>query len=326
MTLKTRLTHHFGIEHPVVLAPMDGVADARLASAVGAAGGLGLLGGGYANETWIRQQFERARGAVGCGFITWTLNGNEHVLDFVLAQNPAAIFLSFGDPAPYAPRIRAAGVPLICQVHNIEQASRAIAVGADVIAAQGGEAGGHGAGQRSTFTLVPEIVDVVAKNAPQVLVLAAGGVADGRGLAAALALGADGALVGTRFLAAQEAAISAAAQRYALQAGGDDTIRQHVYDIVRGKSWPPAYSGRVLRNDFVNTWHDHEAELIRHLDRARIDYQKGLAGEDYTVANLIVGEGIGQIRSVESAADIIHSMVAQAAAINPTHQGVNPCH
>ncbi|QCH21907.1 NAD(P)H-dependent flavin oxidoreductase [Mycobacteroides salmoniphilum] len=325
MTLKTRLTHHLGIEHPVVLAPMDDVADARLASAVGAAGGLGLLGGGYTNEAWVRQQFERARGAVGCGFITWTLNGNEDVLDFVLEQSPAAIFLSFGDPAPYAPRIRAAGVPLICQVHNIEQAFRAVEVGADVIAAQGGEAGGHGAGQRSTFTLVPEIVDVVAKNAPQVLVLAAGGVADGRGLAAALALGADGALVGTRFLAAQEAAISRAAQQSALQAGGDDTIRQHVYDIVRGKSWPSAYSGRVLRNDFVNRWHGHEAELVRHLDRARADYQTGLAGADYTVANLIVGEGIGQIRSIESAADIIHSMVAQAAAINPTHQGVSPC-
>ncbi len=326
MTLKNRLTEQFGIEHPVVLAPMDDVADAGLASAVSAAGGLGLLGGGYTNEAWIRQQFDRASAAVGCGFITWTLNGNEHILDWVLDRNPVAVFLSFADPAPYAPRIRAAGVPLICQVHNTEQAARAIEVGADLIVAQGGEAGGHGSGQRSTFTLVPEIADLVAKTAPQVLVLAAGGVADGRGLAAALALGADGVLVGTRFLAAQEAAISRSAQQRALQAGGDDTIRQHVYDIVRGKSWPRAYSGRVLRNDFVNTWHEHEAELVRHLERAHADYQAGLAGEDYTVANLIIGEGVGQIRSIESAADIIHSMVAQAAAINPTHQGVSPCH
>lgn len=323
--MKTRLTHQFGIEHPVVLAPMDDVADARLASAVAAAGGLGLLGGGYTDEPWIRQQFDRVTADVGCGFITWTLDGNDHVLDYVLERDPAAIFLSFGDPAPYAPRIRAAGVPLICQVHNVEQALRAIEVGADVIAAQGAEAGGHGAGQRSTFTLVPEIADLVAKNAPQVLVLAAGGVTDGRGLAASLALGADGVLVGTRFWAAQEAAISRAAQQYALQAGGDDTIRQHVYDVVRGKSWPRTYSGRVLRNAFVNTWHNHEDELVQHLDQARSDYETGVAAEDYSVANLIVGEGIGGIRRIESAADIVHSMVAQAAAINPTYEGATTC-
>lgn len=326
MTLKTRLTQHFGIEHPVVLAPMDDVADARLASAVSAAGGLGLLGGGYANEAWVREQFERVTAAVGCGFITWTLRGNEHILDHALQQDPAAIFLSFGDPAPYAPRIRAAGVPLICQVHNVQQAQRAIEVGADVIAAQGGEAGGHGEGQRATFTLVPEIADLVTSTAPQVLVLAAGGVTDGRGVAASLALGADGVLVGTRFWAAQEAAISRAAQQYALRVDGDSTIRQHVYDIVRGKDWPGPYSGRVLRNDFVEKWRDHEAELAEHLDQARSDYQAGVAAEDYRVANVIVGEGIGRVRHIESAADIVHSMVAQAAAINPTYQGATTCH
>ncbi|EUA67249.1 nitronate monooxygenase family protein [Mycobacteroides abscessus subsp. bolletii 1513] len=165
--MNTRLTDRFGIEHPVVLAPMDDVADARLASAVSAAGGLGLLGGGYADADWVRQQFDQVSAAVGCGFITWTLKGNEHVLEHALARGPAALFLSFGDPAPYAPRIRAAAVPLICQVHNIGQAARAIEVGADVIVAQGGEAGGHGEGLRSTFTLVPEVVDLVAGTAPR---------------------------------------------------------------------------------------------------------------------------------------------------------------
>ncbi|SHZ92610.1 Hypothetical 2-nitropropane dioxygenase [Mycobacteroides abscessus subsp. abscessus] len=106
MTFNTRLTDRFGIEHPVVLAPMDDVADARLASAVSAAGGLGLLGGGYADADWVRQQFDQVSAAVGCGFITWTLKGNEHVLEHALARGPAALFLSFGDPAPYAPRIR----------------------------------------------------------------------------------------------------------------------------------------------------------------------------------------------------------------------------
>ncbi|MGH3726190.1 MAG: NAD(P)H-dependent flavin oxidoreductase [Mycobacterium sp.] len=315
MTLETRLTQAFGIEHPVVLAPMDYVADAHLAGAVSSAGGLGLLGGGYTDEAWIRQQCDRIAEPVGCGFITWTLNGKEPVLDYVLDQRPAAIFLSFGDPAPYAPRIRAAGVPLICQVHNIEQAARAVEVGADVIVAQGGEAGGHGAGQRGTFTLVPEVVDFTAKTAPDVLVLAAGGVTDGRGLAAAIALGADGVVVGTRFWAAREAAISPAAQECGLLAGGDDTIRQRVYDIVREKNWPRGYSGRVLHNDFVHKWHSHEAELAQRLTEARSDYEAAVDTEDYAIANVIVGEGIGQIRRVESAADIVHSMAAQAAAI-----------
>ncbi|MUM17017.1 nitronate monooxygenase [Mycobacterium sp. CBMA271] len=315
MALETRLTHLFGIEHPIVLAPMDYVADARLAAAVGSAGGLGLLGGGYTDEAWIRQQFDRTTDPVGCGFITWTLRGNEHVLDYVLDQHPKAIFLSFGDPAPYAPRIRAAGVPLICQVHNLEQATRAIEVGADVIVSQGGEAGGHGVGQRSTFTLVPEVVDLAAGAAPHVVVLAAGGVTDGRGLAAALALGADGVLVGTRFWAAHEAAISPAAQRRALRASGDDTIRQHVYDIVREKNWPGDYSGRVLHNDFVRKWHDREAQLVQRLAEAQADYEAAVEAEDYAVANVIIGEGIGQIERIESAADIVRSMVTQAAAI-----------
>lgn len=315
MSLETRLTRAFNIEHPVVLAPMDEVADARLASAVSAAGGLGLLGGGYANETWIRRQFVDSTDRVGCGFITWTLRGQEQVLDYVLERRPAAVFLSFSDPAPYASRIRAAGVPLICQVHNLQQAERAIDVGADVIAAQGGEAGGHGAGQRSTFTLVPQIADLVARTAPHVLVLAAGGVTDGRGLAAALALGADGVLVGTRFWAAQEAAIPRGAQQRGLLASGDDTIRQHVYDIVRGKDWPRQYSGRVLRNDFVKTWNGRESELAEQLPAARAQFQAAVTGEDYTIANMIIGEGIGGIEQIDSAADIVHSMVEQATAI-----------
>lgn len=318
MTFNTRLTDRFGIEHPVVLAPMDDVADARLASAVSAAGGLGLLGGGYADADWSAPTVRPGVRRGGMWIHHLDPEGKRARPGARTGTRPGRALLSFGDPAPYAPRIRAAGVPLICQVHNIRQAARAIEVGADVIVAQGGEAGGHGEGRRSTFTLVPEVVDLVAGTAPQILVLAAGGVTDGRGLAASLALGADGVLVGTRFWAAGEAAISRAAQRHALQVGGDDTIRQHVYDIVRGKRWPSAYSGRVLRNDFVDKWHRREAELAQHLDQARSEYQSGVAAEDYRTANLIVGEGIGQVRSVESVADIIESMVAQAAAINST--------
>ncbi|AWT57652.1 NAD(P)H-dependent flavin oxidoreductase [Mycolicibacterium smegmatis] len=312
MRLKTRLTEYFDIDHPVVLAPMDYVADARLADAVSAAGGLGLLGGGYTDETWLREQFTKSTQPLGCGFITWTLRGNEQVLEYVLSQRPSALFLSFADPAPYADTIRAAGVPLICQVHNLEQATHAIDIGADVLVAQGGEAGGHGVGDRSTFTLVPEIVDLAARMAPHVLVLAAGGVVDGRSLAAALTLGADGVLVGTRFWASQEAAIARSAQLRAMQASGDDTIRQRVYDIVRGKAWPRHYSGRVLHNDFVRTWHNREDQLAQQLPQVRAEFQAAVHAQDYTTANMIIGEGIGLIQEVQPVADIMHSMVSQA--------------
>jgi nitronate monooxygenase len=237
------------------------------------------------------------------------------LLDAANAHRPRAIFLSFGDPVPHAPAIHAAGIPLICQVHDIAQARRAIAAGAEVIVAQGGEAGGHGTAARSTFTLVPEIADLLASTAPDVLLLAAGGVADGRGLAAALALGADGALVGTRFWAATEAAVPHDAQSWGVRADGDATVRQSAFDIVRHKPWPTPYTGRVLRNQFVARWHGNEPAL-----RADVDAQAGLftaavLTQDYTVANTIVGEAIGQITEIRSAADIMDDMVRTATAI-----------
>ncbi|MEU7144954.1 nitronate monooxygenase [Nocardia sp. NPDC046473] len=314
MSMQNRLTHRFGITYPIVLAPMDYVSDARLACAVTQAGGLGLLGGGYGDEQWLARQFAALTAdPVGCGFITWSMSRQRHLLDQVISYRPAAIFLSFGDPAPFARTIRDAGIPLICQVHDIAQARRAIEVGADVIAAQGGEAGGHGGGRRSTFTLVPEIADLLETVAPQVMLLAAGGITDGRGLAAALALGADGVLVGTRFWASREAAISRAAQEHALDANGDDTIRQRVYDLVREKDWPTGYTGRVLNNDFVRRWHGQETRLAEHLPQAQAQFDTALDAEDYEVANTIVGEGIGRITSIDSVASIIADMVALRA-------------
>ncbi|MDJ0417943.1 NAD(P)H-dependent flavin oxidoreductase [Rhodococcus opacus] len=316
MRLQNRLTEKFGIEHPIVLAPMDYVSDWRLASAVAEAGGLGLIGGGYGDESWLHDQFDRVTTeAVGCGFITWSMAQQPQLLEKAIGHRPAAIFLSFSDPAPHAPAIRAAGIPLICQVHNLEQARRAVAVGANVIAAQGGEAGGHGTGTRSTFTLVPEIADFLAREAPEVMLLAAGGIGDGRGLAAALALGADGALVGTRFWAAEEAAIPRAAQHRALRASGDDTIRQSAFDIVREKPWPTRYTGRVLHNDFIRRWHGDESGLRGVLQEKQEQFRAAVKAEDYDVANLIVGEVVGQIDRVDTVASIIDDMVDTAAAI-----------
>jgi nitronate monooxygenase len=139
MSLDTRLTEFFGIQHPVVLAPMAMISGGRLAAAVTSAGGLGLIGGGYGDAECLRREFDRADGAnVGCGFITWSLARRPELLDEVLAWRPAAIMLSFGDLQPFAGRIRAAGVPLIAQAQTLDHARQALDGGADVVVAQGG--------------------------------------------------------------------------------------------------------------------------------------------------------------------------------------------
>jgi len=314
--LTTRLTEFLGIEHPILLAPMAEVSGGRLAAVVTAAGGLGLIGGGYGDARWLQRQFDEAQGAgVGVGFITWSLARNPEPLDAALARQPATIMLSFGDPMEFADRIHAANVPLTVQVQTLEQARRALDAGAEVIVAQGGEAGGHGMNSRSTFTFVPEIVDLVAKHSPSTLVVAAGGVADGRGLAAALALGADGVLVGTRLWTSTEALVTPEAQQRAVGASGDDTSRTRVYDIVRQRDWPGEYDLRLVTNPLIEAWHGNESELRARLPEAVSAFKKAVAEQDFTVVTPIVGEAISLVHDVRPAADIVRDMVGDAARI-----------
>jgi nitronate monooxygenase len=315
-TLTTRLTERLGMEQPILLAPMAGISGGRLAAKVTQAGGLGLVGGGYGDAEWLRTQMAEAGGArVGYGFITWSLARNPGFLDLVLAQRPVTVMLSFGDLRPFADRIRAAGVPLTAQVQNLDQVGRALDAGADVIVAQGGEAGGHGMSVRSTFTLVPDVVDFVAQRSPETLVVAAGGVADGRGLAAALALGADGAVVGTRLWASREALVSPRAHQRAIRASGDDTFRTRAYDVVRRLDWPAEYNERALGNGFLDTWHGNEAELSSSLAEVVPAYEKAVAAEDFETAAILVGEGVGRVREIRPAADIVADMADEAAQI-----------
>jgi nitronate monooxygenase len=315
-TMHTRLTEFFGIEHPVLLAPMAEVSGGRLAAAVTAAGGLGLIGGAYGDAGWLQRQFDEAKGArVGVGFITWSLARNPELLDAAIARRPATIMLSFGDPGEFADRIHRANIPLTVQVQTLGQARRALEVGADIIVAQGGEAGGHGMGARSTFTLVPDIVDLVAEHSARTLVVAAGGVADGRGLAAALALGADGVLVGTRLWASTEALVTPQAQQRAVEACGDDTVRTRVYDIVRQRDWPEEYDARLVINPLIETWHGNESGLRARLPEAVSTFKKAVAEQDFDVVTPLVGEAISLIHDVRPAADIVHDMVDDANRI-----------
>jgi len=308
MAFHNRVTALLDIEHPVLLAPMDVVADGTLAAAVSSAGGLGLIGGGYGDGAWLEREFAAAGNTrVGCGFITWSLAKQPALLDRALDHAPAAVMLSFGDATPFAAKIRAAGAKLICQVQTLRQAQDAAGAGADVIVAQGTEAGGHGAA-RGTMTLVPEVADAL----PDVPVIAAGGIADGRGLAAALMLGAEGVLMGTRFYASQEAAGHAEAKRRIVKGTGDDTLRSIVFDISRRNVWPDPYNGRVMRNAHATKWFGRETELMQNAEGEAARYARARDAADFDVAAVIAGEALGLIHDLPNAGEIVTRTVAQA--------------
>lgn len=310
MTIQTPLTDLLGIEHPIVSAPMAGVAGGALAGAVSQAGGLGLIGGGYIDAGWIEREWAAAGNArVGIGFITWRLDDAPAALDAALAHRPAAVMLSFGDPAPHLGRIHAAGVLAICQVQTVEAARYAVRSGADVIVAQGADAGGHGA-SRGSFALVPAVVDAVGS----VPVVAAGGVGDGRGLAAALTFGAAGVLVGSRFYASREAQARPEAKDRAAAASGDHTVQSNAFDRVRGYDWPAPFRLRTLHNRFTERWHGREAAMDGTLEAVRAGYARAVESGDLDEAAVVVGEAADLIRDVPPAGDLVRRMVAEAEA------------
>jgi nitronate monooxygenase len=318
MAISTALTQFLGIEHPVMLAAMDVVADARLTLAVSEAGGFGVLGGGYGEEIWLRRELavlvnaRRERGSrFGVGFITWSLALKPELLDLVLAAKPDALWLSFGNPTPFAAAAKAAGIPLICQVQTLEMAHQALACGADIIVAQGAEAGGHGVG-RGTFALVPAVVDAVGEHS---IVLAAGGVADGRGLAAALMLGAQGVVLGTRLYASDEAAGHEEAKRRISASSGDDTIRSVVFDISRRNIWPAPFNGRCLLNDHARRWRGLEVELLRNAQHEGDLYLAARQSGNFDIAAVIAGEAVDLIKEISPAAEIVRSVVSEAEAL-----------
>ena len=312
--LATRLTERFGIAHPILSAPMALAGGGALAAAVTQAGGLGLIGGGYGDAGWLERQFAAAgNAATGCGFITWALAQRPHLLGQALARGPSAVMLSFGDPAPFAGEIARAGVPLICQCQSLDHVRQALDAGAAVIVAQGAEAGGHGHA-RGTLPFVPEVADLLATSSPDTLLLAAGGIADGRGLAAALALGADGVLVGTRFWASREALVHERHHQAALAASGDDTVRTSLPDIARGLNWPEPFDIRVSDNDFIDKWTGRDADLRAELEREGPAYASAFAAGDPQGAAVIFGEAAGLISDIAPAGELVERMVAQAVA------------
>jgi len=310
MALETALTRLLGIQAPIIGAPMGAVAGGRLAAAVTRAGGLGLLGPGYFAPDWIEREFAAAGNTpVGIGFITWHLLQNPDRLEAALAHKPKVVMLSFGDLTPIVPKVKAIGAKCFAQVQSVRDAIHAAKAGADVIVAQGSEAGGHGA-HRGGFALLPAVVDAVSP----LPVIAAGGIADGRGLAAALMLGAAGALVGTRFFASQEALGPDAVKQRLVEGKGDDTLRTTIFDIVRKVDWPKHWDGRALTNDLTRQWHGHEGDLSRQVEGENARYRAAAAKNDPSTIVVWASEAIDLIHKIEPAEAILHRMVAEAEA------------
>ena len=314
MPISTSLTTLLGVAHPILLAPMDVIAGASLVTAVSEAGGFGILGGGYGEQGWLEREtakLKQCTAPFGIGFITWSLARRPELLDIALNARPRAIMLSFGDPKPFAPRIKAAGGLLICQVQDEDMARMALDAGADILIAQGTEAGGHGA-SRTTIDIVPAIVDLAAGRVP---VVAAGGIGDGRGLAAMMMLGASGVLLGTRFYASHEADGADEAKKIICAAKSGGTVRGIIFDLSRNNVWPAPFNGRCLINDHARRWMGREVELLQNVNSVAAEYAAAKAKGNFEIAAVIAGEAVGLIHDIPGAAEIVDRIVTEADQI-----------
>lgn len=312
--LKTRICDLLGIEHPIISAPMAGAATAELAAAVSAAGGLGLIGGTTASgPDWLRKQIREVRlrtdRPFGVGFIS-SFPALDDLVQVALDERVTVISHSFADPTPYVSAAHASGVKVLAQVQTVAQAVTAARTGVDVIAAQGTEAGGH-TGYSATLPFVPAVIDV----ASGIPVVAAGGIADGRGLAAVLMLGAEGAWVGTRFIASYEAGSNEWVKDRVVQAGTDDTLLTKVYDLAADAPFPPTIAGRVLRNEFATRWHGRDDEVVARRDELQAQVVAAREAGDARIAPVHAGAAVGLMHTIMPAGEIVRKIVEDAEQI-----------
>ncbi|MHB8644761.1 MAG: NAD(P)H-dependent flavin oxidoreductase [Thermomicrobiales bacterium] len=312
--LYTRICELLGIEHPILNAPMAGTAGAALAAAVSEAGGLGIIGGSTpGGGDWLRGQIravrERTDKPFGVGFIS-SAPGLAELTAVAIEERVPVLTHSFADPTPYVAAIHAAGLLMIAQVQTVALARTAAAAGVDIIAAQGTEAGGH-TGYSGTLPLVPAVVDV----AGGIPVIAAGGIADGRGLAAVLMLGAAGAWLGSRFVASVEAEGGSWLKERVVAAGTDDTVLTRAYDIVTEAPFPPDIGDRVVRNDYTDAWHGRDDELPARRAELRAQLVQAAKEGDVRIAPTRAGNAAGLIHAIEPAGDILRAIIAEAERI-----------
>ena len=302
------------ISHPILNAPMGGTATAELAAAVSLAGGFGMIGGTSGQgPDWLRTQIRAVRQRTdrpfGVGFIS-SFPGIDDLVQVALDERVTAINHSFADPTPYVGATHARGVKMFAQVQSLAQAKVAAQAGVDLIIAQGGEAGGH-TGTAGSFAFLPAVVDAVGG----IPVVAAGGIADGRGLAAALMLGAVGVWLGTRFVASREWGGQAWEQSAVVAASADDTVRTNVFDLVRGAPFPSGIADRMVRNGFIDTWQGRDDAIMEQREALQQEVSAAAQRGDASMVDVSAGVSAGLVHGVESAGDIVRRIVAEAEEI-----------
>jgi NAD(P)H-dependent flavin oxidoreductase YrpB (nitropropane dioxygenase family) len=314
--LTTRACALLGITHPVVLAGMGaGYTNPELVAAVSAAGGLGVLGGAWLDPAAITEQVAEIRQRTGRPF---GLNLLPFVaapaqIDAVLAARPAVFSAAWAAPEQdlraLFTRAHDAGSLVMYMVATVREARRAAEAGADLIVAQGTDGGGH-VGLIGTLVIVPQVVRAVAP----LPVLAAGGLADGAGLAAALMLGAEGVLLGTRFLATPEAPVSDDYKRALLESDGHDTLLSGIPDLIGGQIWPGAHA-RVIRNRLIETWTGREGDLRARRGQVREVSLRARQTGEADGQTLWAGQSAGLIDRIEPAGAVVERVVREAEAI-----------
>ena len=307
--IKTPLTRWFDLTTPVIGAPMAGVSGGELARAVSQAGGLGMIGvSGSHSADFVTEQCAIPAADLlpfGVGLMIWVLETRPDLFEATVAAEPSLVSVSFGDPAPYVGPLHDAGIAVCAQVNTTADVHRALDAGVDILVAQGTEAGGH-TGQRATLPLLQEVLTLTDRP-----VVAAGGIATGGGMAAALVAGAAGVWIGTPLLACTEGLNKPAAKERVRAAAGDETVLTRAFDVAEGVAWPQRWPGRALVNDFSREWHGHEDALVGDA-AARQRVVEARRTGDPANAPLYAGESVGLVRTERSAGDVVRELDAGA--------------
>ncbi len=306
--LATPWSRSFGLRVPIVNAPMGGVAGGRLAAAVTAAGGLGMVGmGSDGSRESLKTQLRHVHGTFGIGLVDWVMRSEAGLLEDALAARPVLLSVSFGTDWSWVAKAHEAGIATVTQVYDHLGARQAVDAGVDVLVARGSEGGGHGEVKLGTLPLLDTVLD--ALDGAAVPVLAGGGIASPRSLAAVLAAGASGAWVGTRLAACPEALTGDGSRRALIAARATDTAVTRVFDVAKGLPWPARFPSRVLANDFVTRWTGRENALG---PAARDELAEATAADDRRIAPVDAGQGVGMISDDASVGEVIEQMCTGA--------------
>ena len=311
--LRTPVCENLGIEVPIMQAAIWPATSAELVAAVSETGGLGSIGSVFESAETVEKQIARVRELSDRPFAVNHVVPllDEEAFEATLEARPAVISLALGDPGELVDRAHAAGAKVVHQVHTVEQARRAAELGVDAIIAQGAEAGGQGMALGvGAMALIPQVVDAVFP----IPVLAAGGVADGRGLAAALVLGAQGANVGTRFLASEEASADDKWKQAILHTESEEVVRFEVFNEILPSRSDRAYETvpRVMRTVFVEEWQGRPEAARRESERLRAELMSAIKERRPHELLPFTGQTAGIIRDILPAAEIVRKMVAEA--------------